>query len=346
MAENLVLAFFALLPPLCGLVLYRYFTAKPAAFARRPRLDLLMGNGLVLLLLLSFILLAAEIYYRFIYDTTDAFGLARVTRDWMMKHEKMNRFGFRDSVEYQIDRGPGKRRITFVGDSFTAGHGVPNVEDRFANLVRAAHPDWEVQVLATNGFDTGHELKLVKQLAGARYPFDLVVLVYCLNDIADIVPEWKRINEKIYARGRPPFLIDHSYFLNTWYYRLRSARDPEIKQYYSFVIDAYQGSLWTTQQERLESMAEFVRADGGRFLVVVFPFLHRIGPDYEYGAVHAQIGHFCAEIEAPHLDLLATYSGHRSRDLIVNPRDPHPNEHAHALAADAISAFIAEHAVQ
>ncbi len=342
MLENLVLAFFALLPPFCGLLLYRYFTAKPAAFARRPRLDLVAGNGLVLLLLLSFVLVAAEIYYRFIYDTTDAFGLARVTRDWMMKHEQMNRFGFRDSVEYQIDRPPGTRRVTFIGDSFTAGHGVPDVEDRFANRIRRMHPDRDVQVLATNGFDTGQELALVKQLAGARYPFDLVVLVYCLNDIADIVPEWKRISEKIYARPRPPVLIEHSYFLNTWYYRLRSARDPEIKQYYSFVIDAYQGPLWAAQKERLATMAELVRAGGGRFLVVVFPFLHRIGAGYEYGAVHEQIGRFCAEIEAPHLDLLGIYSEERSRDLIVNPRDPHPNEHAHALAADAISAFIAE----
>ncbi len=340
MAANIVLTIFILLPALFGVLAFRYFTAKPAQLAGRPRLDLIAGNSLVLLALLSLFLLAGEIYYRFVYDTTDAFGLARVTREWMVKHEHMNQFGFRDSVEYQMDRQAGMRRITFLGDSFTAGHGVRNVEDRFANRIRAAHPEWEVQVLATNGFDTGSELSLLLQLASARYPFDVVVLVYCLNDISDITPEWQSISQKIYAQDRPPFLVDHSYFLNTYFYRLKSARDPEISRYYHFVIGAYDGPQWETQQARLRAMADIVRQGGGRFLVVTFPFLHGMGADYEYTSIHDRLDGFFDDIRVPHLDLLSVYSTHPTRELIVNSRDPHPNEGAHQMAAEAIASFI------
>ena len=342
MAENLVLSLFVLLAATLFLGVYRYFSIPPTAYARRSWPDLIVGNGLLVLLLAGVGLVSGEIYYRFVYDTTDAFGLARVTREWMLKHEKMNRFGFRDNIEYPLDKEPGKRRVTFIGDSFTAGHGVPDVEDRFANRVRHAHPEWEVQVLATNGFDSGEELKLLEHLAGARYQFDIVVLVYCLNDIADISPEWQAMQAKLYSAPPPPTIVAHSFFLDTWYNRLRSSRDPEIAGYYHFVLGAYAGPLWETQKSRIASMASTVRGAGGKFAVVTFPFFQHLGSGYEFTSVHAQLERCFQDLALDHLDLLPIYATQQSRDLVVNARDPHPNERAHAQAAEAISKFLAD----
>ena len=109
---------------------------------------LIAGNTLVLCCLVTPVLLAGETYYRFVYDTTDSLAYTRVSERWEMRHWRLNNVGCRDNVPYAPTLTPGKRRISFVGDSFTAGHGISDVEDRFPNLLRRAHPDWEVHVVA------------------------------------------------------------------------------------------------------------------------------------------------------------------------------------------------------
>ena len=61
------------------------------------------------------------------------------------------------------------------------------MEDRFPNRLRRAHPDWEIQVVAMVGLDTGGELALMKKAFAKGYQVDQVVLVYCLNDIGDLL---------------------------------------------------------------------------------------------------------------------------------------------------------------
>ena len=45
-------------------------------------------------------------------------------------------------------------------------------------------------------------------------------------------------------------------------------------------------------------------------------------------------------LSVPHLDLLDVFEGEPPEDLVVNPYDAHPNEHAHRLAAAAILRFL------
>src|SRR5208283_1336343 len=101
---------------------------------------LVLGNLLVLVFLLSFLPPAGEIYYRFIYDTTDAIDFTKVSNRWFQRYWHLNPSGCRDNADYFLKIQPGQRRITFVGDSFAAGHGIKNVEDRFSNRLRQAHP--------------------------------------------------------------------------------------------------------------------------------------------------------------------------------------------------------------
>jgi lysophospholipase L1-like esterase len=341
MEENILLTIFLLLPILFGIMAYHFIRGlDPRRRKRIGWFNLVTGNLLILLLLGSILLAAGEIYYRFFYDTTDAFGLARVTRDWFDRHYHYNQLGFRDSIEFAFDRPPEKRRVTFVGDSFTAAHGIPDVGDRFSNLIRAMRPQWDVQVLATNGFDTGQELELLQRLIVSHYGFDQLVLVYCLNDIADIVPEWPAVQQRIYGSPTPGFLVDHSYLANTLYYRVKSARDPEISRYYDFVLDAYRGSLWQNQERRLAAFKALVETGGGRLLAVTFPFMHELDPESEYRAVHEQLDQLWQRLGVPHLDLLPLFAEHSAGRLTVSNRDPHPNERAHRLAAEAIAAFL------
>jgi hypothetical protein len=341
MEKNAILAIFLMLPCLIGIMAYQFFGWLRRGGRRHPGwLYLMAGNLLILLLLCSMLLLAGEVYYRFFNEATDAFGLARGTKEWFVRHYHFNQLGFRDSIEFTFERLPGRRRITVVGDSFTAGHGIRDVEDRFANRIRSMRPDWDVQVMASNGFDTGAELQLIQNLRASRYGFDQLVLVYCLNDIADIVPEWQAIQQRLYNSPGPGFLLEHSYLLNTIYYRVKSTRDPDISRYYHFVVDAYDGPLWEKQQQRLAAFEQTVTSAGGRLLVVTFPFLHELGASSSCRPAHRRLADFWHHLGTPHLDLLGLFAAHEAEDLMVSNRDPHPSERAHELAAEAVLAFV------
>ena len=341
MHENLILGVFALLPLLLAAALVAFFRLfRQHRRTSRRAARLVAGNLLVLLFIGSICLLGGEIYYRFLYDTTDSFGLTKTTKRWFARHFEKNNAGVRDSVPYRGALTPGIRRVTFLGDSFTAGHGVPNVEDRFANLVRGMLPDREIHIAAHPGWDTGHQIEAVEDALARGYGMDTVVLVYCLNDIADIVPEWRAILERIYKADPPGSLVESSYLLNVWHYRLKAARDPDVSSYYKFVIDNYEGPVWERQAGRLRRMKSDLESHGVRLLVVTFPFLHALGDENPCREIHAKLARFWEAEGVPHLDLLSTFDGMASDDLVVNRYDAHPNEAAHAMAAEAIAEFL------
>ncbi|HMP82445.1 MAG TPA: SGNH/GDSL hydrolase family protein, partial [Verrucomicrobiota bacterium] len=287
--------------------------------------------------------LGGEIYFRHIHDTTDSIAYTKVARQWIERYCVYNSAGFRDNVQYSLEIEPGKSRVSFVGDSFTAGHGIKSVEARFPNLIRAAHPEWEIHVLARFGIDTGMELRLLQQSVADGYKFDQVVLVYCLNDIADLFPEWSDALYRLMADAeRGGWLRRHSFFLDTIYHRYRAARDPVLNNYYSFVKDGYRGELWNVQKERLKAIRDLVEANGGRLLAVTFPFIHESGDDYEYAFVHKQLDQLWNELGVPHLDLMPVLKVHPSGQIVVNRFDAHPNEFANQLVARAVDEFLNE----
>ncbi len=343
MDDRFTLLTFLLMPPLAGalLALLLYFRVARNRPQRAGWGRLLLANGLGLLAMLLLSFLGGEVYFRYLHDTTDSIAYTKVARQWLDRYCTYNAAGFRDNIQYSLEIEPGKRRVSFVGDSFTAGHGIKSVEDRFPNLVRAAHPEWEVHVLARFGLDTGMELTLLQQSAADGYKFDQVVLVYCLNDLADLFPEWRDALKRVMADAeRGGWLRKHSFLLDTLYHRYQAARDPVLKNYYSFVKAGYRGELWEVQKQRLQAMRDLVQANGGRLLAVTFPFIHESGKDYEYAFVHEQLGQLWKELDVPHLDLMPVLKGHRPERLVVNAFDAHPNEFANQLVAKAIDEFL------
>jgi len=339
--DNLTLASFVMLPILTAVALKIFFrkgkSIRPSGWSR-----LALGNGLIFVFLFSSILLVAEIRFRFFMDTTDSLGFTKISERWVARHWHNNGAGCRDNIEYSPAIQPGKRRVSFVGDSFTAGHGIKNVDVRFANRLRALHPDWEVHLLANVGLDTGSEIALLKKAQSRDYQFDEVVLVYCLNDVCDLL---MAPGEPFEGRLPPldqrgPWFTRGSYFLDLMYNRYKAAQNPFVKDYFSFVKDGYRGKYWEKQQARLNELRDFVQSHGGHLTVVTFPFLNALGPKYDYGFVHDELNQLWSNLHVPHLDLLPVYAGHHSSELTVNAHDAHPNELADKLAAEAIDRVL------
>lgn len=338
--DMLSFALFVLVPCASGALLL-VLALKRRGMAGRPTgwWQLAAGNLLVFLFLTSAVFLAAETYFRFIYDTTDSLGFTKVCERWVQRHWQVNAAGCRDDVDYSAAMRPGQRRITFIGDSFAAGHGISNVEDRFANRLRRAHPDWDIQVLANVGLDTGAEQVLLNRVLHQGYQLDQVVLVYCLNDVGDLMPEQTGIYDQL-LENQGGWLCRHSYCLNLLFNRYRASRIPLLRNYFPYVREAYRGPLWERQKLRLKAFRDTVAAHGGHLAVVTFPFFDVLGPHYPFESVHQQLDDFWRSLDVPHLDLLGVYGGYTPEQLTVNRYDAHPNELANRLAADALNAFL------
>jgi hypothetical protein len=343
MDEAAALALLILLPCLavCALLLFARYRLRRKRAATWP--ELLAGNALVLGFLLSLLLLGGELYFRFVFDSTDSLSLTKVGQRWFERHWHENALRVRDDVNYSLPRSAGRRRISFVGDSFTAGHGINDVNDRFVNILRRAHPEWEIHMLAQTGADTALELENLGKGLRRGYELDEVVLVYCLNDISDINQAWVQASNDFQAQlAQSGWLLRNSYFLNMVSCHWRASRDPYMKNYYGFVAEDYRSPLWPKQQFRLKTFRDLVLSRGGRLCVVTFPFMQTLGPKYEFRLVHDQLDQLWRSLEVPHLDLLPIYQDLPPRKLTVNRFDPHPNGRAHALAAEAIEKFLTQ----
>lgn len=351
MGENVVLVLFVVAPVLIGFLLFVLARRNKTSSAKVKRktswTSLVVGNCLVLLFLLSIGLLAGELYFRFVFDTTDSINFSQVSRRWFARYwnteGRKNGFGCRDNVEYGKYVPEGKRRVSFLGDSFTAGQGIKNINDRFVNRIRSHRSDWDVHMIADLGWDTDTELGFLKQIVGDGYQIDNVVLVFCLNDVSDLMPNWMdsvRIAEGDISNSG--WLIHNSYFVNFLYAHWKIMSNPFTKDYYAFIGDGYRGQVWEKEMKQLRELRDFVRSNGGKLMVVTFPFVNAVGPKYPYAAIHQQLDDFWKAENVPHLDLLSIYKDQPATKLTVNRFDAHPNEYAHQLATDAIEKFIAQ----
>lgn len=305
------------------------------------------ANTLVLALLLCALLAGIELWFRFGVDASDGLAVTRVGRQWFERHWHLNGIGVRDDIEYgdrgglRLEARPGVRRLTFVGDSVTAGQGVDEVGDRFANRVRVAlGPDVEVHVFAQPGFETGDHATLLRDLFERRYRTDLVVLVYFPNDITDLVPPWQTSLRTLLAdTSLLHAALRGSYALDFLWWRIRLQTDPAARRYPEVVRDAYDGATWTAQQQRLLAIRDAVHAGGARFAVVTLPLFDAAKqtlPD----ALYARIDHFWRDAGVPHLDLSPRFAGRDPATLVASRWDEHPNAATHGEIAEAILHFL------
>ena len=309
-------------------------------------LHMASGNALLTLLLLSLVFLSFESYYRFLFDATDRLMTTKVSRRWYERHWRANNRGARDDLDYSYAKPEGLRRISFLGDSFTAGHGVL-VEERFANLIRNARPDWQVHAIAWPGSSTVGQLALLEKLIQQGYELDVVVLVYFYDDIHDFMDGSALARFFKNFRPTPPnglgFFVSHSFAVNTLYYRWTQRENaPSLGSYLAFVEDAYSNGPWQQQRKLLSRVNETVRSNGGTLAAVTFPWL--IGLDEGnvlLPGMHERIGEAWREEGVPHVDLLPVFLGHAGEGLVVSKHDDHPSVRAHLLAAKEIEDLLA-----
>lgn len=318
-------------------------SAKKAGKKGRLRL---WNAALSCWMLLAF-LTGCEWFFAMFVDHSDAMNFTNVSKRWIIRHidEAQNDAGFRDANEFTKTIPEGQKRICFFGDSFTAGHGVDDMSDRFTDLIgqrlEEVHPG---QYIVANLGQLGYEVTLIESLVwGALregHEIDMVIYVYMMNDIEGLDERTEEALEGLQQNLPESWLFRRTYFFNWLYFLARQATGPAGGGYFSHLVDSYESGAWdrlTTVLSRLNANCRFHRVE---FRMVIFPFVSDLGPEYPFTKAHAKLVEFCQSEGIPVLDLEPVLTPHVDEGLKVNAYDAHPNERAHKIVAEAIEKHL------
>ena len=305
-----------------------------------------VNAGLSVWLLLA-MLTGCELYFALCVDQSDGFNMTNVSRRWFDRHIEFQRnaFGARDVAQFPRQLPPNTRRICFVGDSFTIGHGIANMQDRFTDRIAAGlHRLHGSQIVVANLGDPGLEISQIEArvhgLLRADYEMEMVVYVLCLNDIEGYDSRTSTAIQELQQAEPKFFLLTETYFLNWLYFRLLQINRPGARDYFPHLIDSYKSNAWNGFARKLGQLRRRCQAHDVELRLVIFPFLNQLGPDYPFLDAHAKLVEYCNRSAIPVLDLEPVFRSHAGEDLIVNRFDSHPNERAHGIAAEAIKEHL------
>jgi hypothetical protein len=225
-------------------------------------------------LFVIFILL--EIIFMFIPRSHSA-DYTLASRLWYAKYWKpINSLGFRDK-----EPDNNNPVILFVGDSFTAGHGLKSIDDRFSNIVGRELNKKEKKYTIINigkpNLDTRAEYETMKEfLYLTRIKPEKIILQYCGNDIEGVAMDEGLIfggfhpppdmNKFIVLIGSGSYLLNYIYFLYP--------REYLGAPYINYLTKAYKNdNILSKHKADLRAFADYAGKNSIQLIVVVFPFL-------------------------------------------------------------------------
>ncbi len=237
-----------------------------------PRRMRAVNAGLSLAMLLA-TLTAGELAFACFADFSDTFNISNVSKRWLALHidAEKNQNGFRDRQELTTYVPGGKKRIIFLGDSFTAGHGIRRMEDRFTDLIAAQFEreqpgKFVVANMALPAYDALMITHLAQdELLQKHYDMACCVYVYNLNDVDTFDPHTAAALQAIQSSEPTFFLFRDTYLLNWLYFRFVAFRSQGAQSYYENLRQSYESEPWAKVRGLLRGPASALRRAGGRF---------------------------------------------------------------------------------
>jgi lysophospholipase L1-like esterase len=219
----------------------------------------------------------------------------------------INASGFRDR-EYPVEKPPGTSRILMLGDSVTAGNGIPDPTLTFPKILEhllngdpADATRYEVLNMAVGGYHTMQEAATLER-KGLRYDPDLVFVGFCMNDFdlhADggVFERLKEANDGVprsshstlygalLKRSRLAFVLQH---------RLAAGRETEHDAWYA--TNVLHGK--TPVRAGFELLEELQRAHGFALRVAIVPDFRFPFAAYRSAPVHAAVREAARDLPA------------------------------------------------
>ncbi|MDK1020167.1 MAG: SGNH/GDSL hydrolase family protein [Candidatus Hydrogenedentes bacterium] len=295
-------------------------------------------NCAVLVFTLLYMAMALEAYF-YSFVQTDGFGFTLAAKRWHERYwHPVNSLNYRD-VEHAPEDLRGKKTVIVLGDSIAAGWGVKDVHDRFSNvLARQLGAEAVVVNLAQSGWDTPQELSALK-----AYPYtpDTVILQYFVNDIKHAAlasgADWVPAPDP--PEGALRTLVEHSYFLNYAYWRVRRTGIKQMSaSFWERRKSVYANEeLWTEHAQVFSDLAQYAADSGITLFVVIFPYLLKVE---DSASITGRVADAFEALGVPVLDLTPRFSGRDPKDLVCNALDGHPNERVHREVGELLHEML------
>lgn len=309
---------------------------------RQPK-RVIWANLLLSVWMVFAFLTLVEFYFAFLYDQSDTFNMTLSSKRWFNRHVEpyKNSDGFRDSHPLPVQLPAGKRHLVFIGDSFTMGHGISQMEDRFSDLIAAdlerAKPG---EFIVSNMGEAGWEISviegMIRALISQGRPVTTLIYVYNLNDIEGYDPRTTETIKSLQANEPKFWLFTRSYSWNWFYFRYQQFSRAEVSDYFPHLQKSYDTEAWNGVKSKLDSIRDHCREANIDFRMVIFPFVHNLGADYAFQPVHEKLVRYCEDAGIPVLDLLPVLKEHSGERLVVSRFDAHPNEAVQRIVAKAL----------
>lgn len=285
-----------------------------------------------------------ELYCALFVDHTDSFSKTNISQRWFLRHVELNDQGFRDDVPMRRFTDGGRKRLVFVGDSFTFGHGIDDPADRFSNrlareLEMQQPSSWQVNNTGICGWDLREIFNLVNDWIIERVKIDVLVYVFVLNDIEHFDERTNDYYQQLTALEPKWWPLRETYFYNQMYYRVQALLRSESIGYYDYLNEAYAGPPWGRFTAKLDELQSLCERNGIELKIVAFPFLHDQKGENPFSQAMIQLRDYADDRNIPFQDLTPVFAA-ANESLTVNRYDAHPNTRANELAAEAMKSDV------
>jgi len=275
-------------------------------------------------------------FYAFVVHS-DSFSFTLANQRWFERYwHPINTLGYRDPEPNLL----ADQKVIFVlGDSFVAGQGIEDYEDRFSNrLQKNLGPKWAVFNIAQVGWSTPEEYQAL--ITHPQQP-EIIIFSYFIDDIRAAVRQSSLEEQFEFSElvQSPPAilapLVRHSYFFNFFYwqwYRYHN-QQPESIYWQRLQYFYHHDAVWSIHQQQLQALVEYTQQRGQLLLPILFPNLVAIESSQP---IIARVKRTLKQFGIEALDLTPYFSQRPADELIVSPIDAHPNEQVHAEVATIV----------
>lgn len=273
-----------------------------------------------------------EVVFMFVSQSHEG-DLSKASQIWFAKYWKpITEYGYRDNPKTDTDK---KRKVLVLGDSFAAGHGLENIEDRFSDRLeqKLGANQYAVYNLGVSGSDTRDEFQRLE-----KFPVkpDVLVLEYFPNDIekaakdAGLTLGQFQPYEDIKTPGVGS-LVMRFYLPNYLYWQFPHIPPASITD---FVQKSYTDTTILNPHLRdLQKIVDYARTHNAKMYVVMVPFLQNLDKSNGYTK---PIETFFVQQNIPVVRLSEYLGTIPAEERIVGKNDGHASAKVNQLIAEKL----------
>jgi len=231
----------------------------------------------------------------------------------------VNKLGFRD-IEID-DKDLSKKKVFFVGDSFTAGHGIKNIHNRFTDLFGEYNEEYEIFNISDPGIDSEQEFDML-----INYPVkpDILVLQYFGNDIDRVAAKHGMYFPDAYNYENNTKIVEFaargSALINYLYWSL-----PRVNFDYTAILKKSYNDhkIFAEHCQDLQKFIDYSHENHCKMIVLMMPFLTDLDASDFY---MSKIEDFFRSHGVNTIDVSQMVEDLSVKQRIVNKMDAHASE--------------------